>query len=130
MTTSKNLWSDEIGQATLKVPKTILSEQATYFNEMTKNKLVAKINSKHSLYSGENVIVHDFDIVSPSLGNYTFTLFSVRHKIQMYPMSINFSLSEEDVFTVNNEEEFEDILSKIMTHKSTVNAINGLLAQA
>jgi len=98
---------------------------------MTKNKLVGKVYSKSFKNSGEeSAIVHDFDIVSPSLGNYTFTLFSVRHKIHMYPMSINFTLSEDDVFTVNNEAEFEDILSKIMTHKSTVDAINGLLAQA
>jgi len=131
MTTSKNLWSEKIGRADMKVPKTILVEQANYFNEMTKNKLVAKVNSNHSMSRmGENSIIHDFDIVSPSLGNYTFTLFSVRHKIQMYPMAINFTLSEDDVFTVNNEEEFENMLSKIMTHKSTVNAINGLLAQS
>lgn len=87
MTTSKNLWSDEIGHATIKVPKTILVEQANYFNEMTKNRLVAKVHSKHVLNKeGDNVIAHDFDIVSPFLGNYTFTLFSVIHGINMYPI--------------------------------------------
>jgi len=132
MTTSKNLWSDQIGVVIEDtIPKIILVEQANYLSEMTNDKLVGEVRSK-SLKSGasESMIVHDFDIVSPSLGNYTFTLFSVKHKIQMYPMAINFALSEDDVFTVNNEEEFENMLSKIMTHKSTVKAINGLLAQS
>ncbi len=132
MTTSKNFWSDKIGQADMKVPKTILVEQANYFNDMTKNKLVAKVNSTHSINSKDfdGTIIHEFDIVSPSLGNYTFTLFTVGHDIDMYPLSISFNIGESHFFEVVTEEEFEKALSKIMTHKSTVNAINGLLAQS
>jgi len=130
MTTSKNLWPNEIGRATTKVPKTILVEQANYFNEMTKNRLVAKVHSKHILNNkGENVIVHDFDIVSPSLGNYTFTLFSVKHTVEVYPVYVASNL-DEFTFADIQEDKFEETLSAIMNSKKTVDAINGLLAQA
>jgi len=112
------------------VPKTILVEQANYFNEMTKNRLVAKVHSKHILNNkGENVIVHDFDIVSPSLGNYTFTLFSVKHTVEVYPVYVASNL-DEFTFADIQEDKFEETLSAIMNSKKTVDAINGLLAQA
>jgi len=130
MSNSKNLWSKRIGQETVKAPKTFMVEQANYFNEMTKNKLVAKVESYQRKRGEKNYLVHEFDITSPTLGNYNFTLFYIEHDISMFPLTLRFSLVDHNPISVNSQSNFEESLEGLMNHKDTINAINGLLAQA
>lgn len=136
MANSNNLWPKDIGKESVVVPKTILVEQAQFFNELTKNKLVAKVNSaQYTNEEGNHVLAHEFDITAPSLGNFTFTLFKAIHNLSIYPVKIEFLLEhmsgwEIDKEQVSNETEFIDTLKKILSHQSTVKSINALLAQA
>lgn len=124
---SKNFWPSEIGTQKMVVPKTMLVEQANFFNEMTKNRLVAKVNTRR-VSSRMDGFVHEFDIVVPTLGNYTFTLFSVKHDLGIYPLEIDFDLAGTEYPKVG-EKEFESTLKEILTSKKTIDTINGLMAQ-
>ena len=78
----KNLWSDGILQESdILLPIAILQKQAEYFNQMTKNVLVASVeSSQHSRslnpnpFSDSNVLVleHRLIIKASMLGNYSF----------------------------------------------------------
>ena len=125
----ENFWPAEIGTQKMMVPKTILVEQANFFNERMKNQLVAKVISRHTR-SNEmgDQIMHEFDITVPSLGNYSFTLFKAIHDISIYPVSIYFELEDAAILDLD-EGQLGEALKNVFSSKKTITTINGLLAQ-
>lgn len=98
-----NLWNlKDINKKVDSSPNLILEEQAKYFEKAVKDVLYAKIiNTKLKNNDGiqEYKLATSFNIVSPTLDNYTYTLFTVYSNPESnYPLSIS----------VNNNEEYTD----------------------
>jgi hypothetical protein len=127
MENPRNFWP-ELGAQKMDVPKALMVEQANFFNEMTKNVLVAKVRTRTAFEGTISLFYHEFDISVPSLGNYTFTLFTVKHGIDLFPVEIYFDLNGDNMGEFEASE-FDAALKSILTNKRTVDAINGLLAQ-
>lgn len=132
----KNLWSDAILQESEVLPPfTILQQQAKYFNEMTKNVLVAVAESKNGnlILDSEGtkpILLHRLLITAPILGGYNFELVRVKlDKALPYPVEIYAPLTEQR-YEANNPQEVEQVLENIFTGAKTISVIQNLLAQS
>ncbi len=80
-----DLWPDQLDAFNLKAPVAILREQATLLGQKTKNLVQAEVEN------GTNVngdFTYHFFIVAPTLNNYHYRLFTIEHKITLYPVQI------------------------------------------
>lgn len=81
-----DLWPDELDDATVRAPVTLLREQAVLLGKKTSNLIEAEVEL------GSNVdgnFTYHFFIVAPTLNNYHYRLFSVEHTIALYPVLID-----------------------------------------
>lgn len=133
----KNLWPEDIGLVTddLNAPVNILKEQASLLGKNTQNlveadleRLSPTINKKFNFA---------FIIVAPTLGNYQYELFSISHGIEPYPIIINVdddiqaeigSTDAKGNLVAESEDEFIEILKKILNSKKTKKVIGTLLS--
>ena len=136
-----DLWAEDIGITTVKTPVAILKEQASLLGRKTQNLVIGEVISS-SQEAEEPRITQRFNIKAPALGNYRYNLFSISHGIDVYPlaMSVENSIVSE-LFNSNlisgshnpriirSEEEFLDILNKILKSKRTKQVVHALLAQ-
>jgi hypothetical protein len=136
MTAIKNLWSEDILQeSNAHLPFTILQEQASYFNQMTKNVLVAKVVTRAALatstidgYTG--TLSQHLVITAPAIGSYEFILLRVNQDpLSLYPTKIYSPILEKD-FVANNAEELENVLADVFRDKKTISTIQSLIAQS
>jgi hypothetical protein len=119
MAAQTDFWGD-IAPAAIRTPLAILREQAALLGAKTRNLVEATVATN---VRGPEFI-HRFNLVAPSMGNYTYELFIVVHRIEMYPITVlpGLSLKTEEAFT----EWLRDTLSSDTTKKIIAN----LLAQA
>lgn len=146
-----DLWPSEIGPVTdVKVPVSILKEQASLLGNKTKNIVEAEIIPKYIESDDseeENEFIYFFYLVAPVLDNYRYKLFAIRHKIELYPLRI---YPDEDILNellrdvpdeiqpfirpqfvaAEDEKEFLTYLRHIFGAKKTIRIINSLIAQA
>lgn len=154
MTNKKNLWGELPSLETIRTPYTILKEQASILNEMTKGLLMGEVihNQKDKLF----VII--LRIKAPSLNNYTYSVLEVQHPIKLYPVFVknlasdNFNSLEKSLMNAvdnplmsladpsrlliqqgyskcSSEEEFENALGQILSSQEVKQVISALLAQ-
>ncbi len=71
--------------------------------------------------------MHTFLIQAPSLGGYTYGLFTVHHGLSFYPAKILSSPTGDQVAT--SEAEFLDRLRQVFSATATQEVINALLSQ-
>jgi len=71
---------------------------------------------------------HRFNLVVPSLGNYTYELFWVTHGIEMYPIIVPLAPPKDRELTT--EQEFTEWLRGKLSSDATKKIIVNLLAQA
>ena len=134
MSTIKNLWSsDLLNEEDLILPIAILQEQASYLNNMTKNIVVAKINTVktggRSPLASPNLI-HMLQIFAPAMGNYDFELVRlIQEPLFPYPLIVAASLTEERT-EVKNSDELEIALGKVFNDRKTITAIQSLIQQS
>lgn len=105
-------------------PFAILNKQAVIFEKKAKDILfirLVKINLNDNTL--KYPLATNFDIVSPRLDNYSYTLFSVYSKVEKdYPLSIECTYLKEDEsknskvqgYECNNEGEFIEALKNIL----------------
>ena len=138
MSNIKNLWPDELLKGNdMLLPITILQEQARFLNEMTRNIVVAVVETRTVAISiGQNSnetkpgILHTLKIVAPAIGSYDFELARlVQEELLPYPLRIFAPLIEQK-FDINSSEELEYALSKIFNDKKTIATIQSLLIQS
>lgn len=116
-------------------PFEILNKQANIFEKKVKDVLFAKlvkqnISSENSKYN----LATNFQIISPTLDHYSYTLFTVYSKIEEeYPLTIevNFSKSSKDYslqaeYQCNNEDEFIKALSNILQSEDAKRIVKNL----
>lgn len=133
-----NLWNlQDIDKKVANSPNLILEEQAKYFEKTIKGVLYAKIiNTRLKNIEGvqEYKLATSFNIVSPVLDNYTYTLFTVYSNPESnYPLAISVNNSEDYIdfnYTCNNESEFIRDLSEILSSKKIIEIIEVLYSKS
>jgi len=135
MSKIKNLWSKELLSAhDVVLPKTILQQQADFFNEMTKNVVLAEVNTVSIQdKQQQKKLAHILKIKAPSMGNYDFNLVLIEQEILApYPIKIRSFLEEESVKKdeINNADELFQKLEEIFKSKKVISAIQNVIAMS
>lgn len=132
-----NLWNlKDIDRKIANSPNLILEEQAKYFEKSVKDVLYAKINNtklkEFELFDYK--LATSFSIVSPTLDNYTYTLFTVYSNPESnYPVAISVNYNKDSIkadYTCNSETEFIDILSEILGSQKITEVITVLYSKS
>jgi hypothetical protein len=119
MASPADLWGN-IQVADVRTPAAILREQAALLGTKTQNVVEAKVISG----TEDNEFYHSFNLIVPALDYYTYSLFTIRHDVNLYPVRINRGPRLE------SEQEFTDWLRKTLSSPETTKIVQNLLAQA
>jgi hypothetical protein len=123
--TTENLWGS-LDFEPVTTPKSILEKQANYLTERTRGTLQGRVGDQ----SEGEVFIFDLDIVAPSLNKYRYTVLTVRHTIELYPISVFAEAQENRGVLCHNQAEFETALSGILQAPRTRRVISALLSQS
>ena len=126
---SKNLWGNLTAEESVRTPTNVLNEQATALSEMTKGILHGKVE----LWSEEKTFKITLSIVAPAVNNYEFEVVSVKHPVELYPVSVvaaweRWELRKE--IECQDEEEFMAALERILGSERVRRVISSLIAQS
>jgi len=117
-----DLWPQDIGQADLLAPVTILREQAALLGQKTNQLVTADVNTQ----TQGPFFLHLFYIVAPALDNYSYELFRVQHAITFYPMTV---IYENTGRQIESQQQFVDLIAGILRSPKTANIVKSLIAQ-
>jgi hypothetical protein len=120
-----DLWPADFGPVKV-TPVAILREQAEFLTRKTEGALRGAVNTTGAPDVG---FLHTFLIQVPSLGGYTYGLFTVQHGLSFYPAKILSSPVPGDL-VASTEAEFMDRLRQVFSAAATQELINALLSQA
>lgn len=124
-TNPRDFWPSDINVLPdLQTPVSILREQASLLGEKTNNLVEAEVRSQGDKSSQ---FVHTFFLVAPALDNYRYPLFTVTHKVDLYPATISFA---SQGLQAENEVKFVEYLKKIFADEKTKKVIQALIAQS
>ena len=121
---TENLWGPLPTNKDIKLPVTVLKEQAGILSDATSKILVAEVSVSKS---GESV-TYSLDIVAPALDNYRYQVLFVTHKAVAYPLQV-FQVRGNPI-KCSNEQEFLDVLKSILSSEKTHAVVSSLLAQS
>ena len=137
----QNLWP-AFGD-TLVTPASILKAQAANLGERTKNIVTAKVDTAPIEFKGlpqfpfkDKGFKHNFIIVAPALGNYTYRLFSAYNDFELYPVCISLRGNFEDPLETggfirsDDQDQFLQNLKNIFEDPKTIKIIQTLLSQS
>src|SRR5436305_5334298 len=120
-----DLWPADFGPMKV-TPVAILREQAEFLTRKTAG---AGRGSVLTTGAQDGGFLHTFLVQVPSLGGYTYALFTVYHGLSFYPAKI-LSSPVSDELTVTSEADFVDQLRRVLSGPPTLEIINALLSQA
>lgn len=121
MAAKTDLWGD-LAPLDVRPPVAILREQAALLGAKTKNLIRAKVET--TVVRGD--LSHSFDLVAPTLDNYTYELFRVYHGVRdLYPVK----LLDDRKLSLKTEQELVDWLGAKLSSDETKKLIGNLLAQ-
>lgn len=125
--TSENYWGDLDLEnlAEVKTPADILKEQGDILTKATNGILEGKVTIQTS---GEEFNVY-FDLISPYLGDYEFTVIKLEHPIKLYPLTYT-DFVEDNVIGVDDEEYFSQVLKSTLSSKETHRVVATLVSQS
>jgi len=129
-----DLWAEDIVTEKVRTPVAILREQASLLGKKTQNVILADVFSD---ISGQ-AFIHNFNIIAPALGAYSYRLFSITHSIELYPLEVHLDgtvateigLENDDFISIKNEADFLEMLAKILKAERTKQIIRTLVAQS
>jgi hypothetical protein len=119
MAAQPDLWGD-IQVSDVRTPVAILREQAALLGAKTQQVIEAQVETQ--IYNKD--FEHSFNLVVPALGYYKYSLFAVRHDVDLYPVHLapgSFAKTEDD---------FVKWLGRRLSSPETRKIIGNLLAQA
>jgi hypothetical protein len=125
--TIPDLWP-EIEQTQVVPPVAILREQAALLGKKTNHLLEGRVVTSTNISGG---FTHSFDIVAPTLDDYTYRLFSISHGVIPYPVETT-EKDERGYFSsvsLASEQELLDYIRKILNSDDTKKVVGSLLAQ-
>jgi len=120
----KNLWGDLASLEVVRTPKTVLEEQANLLTKATKGVLVGVVEV--ASYPGK--FRYDLNVVVPSLNNYVYTILSVSHSLDLFPLRLQAERPATDV-QIHRDDEFEDVVEKILSSSAVRSALSRLKSQ-
>lgn len=131
MVETQNLWPDFKTEA-IPSPKKIMMEQALFLKEKTNGRVYAQVVDDNTKLFDERPNPHTeikflFQIITPALGNYRYTLFRVNHGIDPYPVFISYGNGREE-FRADSIEQLTKILGEIFNSEDTIKKISTLLS--
>src|SRR5271156_1349957 len=103
---SKNLWGSLDDLERVQTPKSLLEQQASILTDVTKGLLVGKVDENVT----SSTFRYDLDVEVPTLNHYVYTLLTIRHTMELYPLRI-MSQSPQREILCENESAFEAALS-------------------
>jgi hypothetical protein len=127
MAAKTDLWG-VIAPAQVRTPLAILREQAALLGEKTQNLVEATVATS---VSGPQFI-HRFNLVVPSMDDYTYELFTVMHGVGIYPITVHGANVVADYLggdTLATEQEFIEWLRRELSSAGTKRIVSNLLAQ-
>lgn len=120
-----NFFDGVIEEASVKPPIAVLKELAQELANKTQGLLIGKV--EQNFYSNP-VFDLEFYIAAPSLNNYEYKVFEIKHDFNFYPLEV-IPPSKEPNKKAKNQDELEEILKSIISSPQVKRVINGLLAQ-
>jgi hypothetical protein len=119
----RDFWPDIAVQGPATTPLSILKEQAAVLARKTNGLLEGHVDD---ITGGSREFRYIFKIMAPTLDNYSYELFRVRHGVLRYPVRIEGQLQDTELKT---EQEFVDALKHVLSSDETIRVISALLAQ-
>jgi len=144
--TVKSLWGEISPEIDVKPPKIILSEQASAITELTKGVLSGHVyegstkmyaNSSSSSFpssyhsDARDAFEYSLEIHAPALNNYSITIVSVSHGIDIYPVFLQNQVTRDPVnagVLCNDEAELLAKLEHILNSPEVHRIVSSLLA--
>jgi hypothetical protein len=124
-TNEKNLWGELPKNAEVRTPFLILKEQASILTQMTNGLLIGEVIRVQSRDPEFWVILR---IKVPALNSYTYSVVEVRYPPHIYPLTVIDLNGSGSPVKCSSEEEFEAILSQILSSDPVKRVISTLLA--
>lgn len=121
-----SLWPTEIFTQTVRTPSAIIKEQAEALGQATRNLVEGDVEVNSS---GESIHI-SFNLLVPTMKNYTYRLFSARHGLHLYPVDFVSGVFEGGRKKANDEDEVTAALKTIFNDEKTKRIVVALLAQA
>lgn len=138
MSEIQNLWPEKLFEKLdVLLPVAVLQQQAKYFNDSTKNIIVASVEtSTVSIVQNKNInetkpgIIHALKITAPAIGNYTFELVRlIQGQALPYPIKVVSPLTDQK-FEALDSKELENVLSMIFNSREIIATIQSLMLQS
>ena len=129
----KDLWPSDLKSTELAPPVLIIQDQGAILAERTKGRLRGRVEQAQA---EANQFAFEFQIEAPTIG-YTYVLFRITYGIDFYPIQIypdeaikkEISHGGMRYVQADTEDEFVEILSKILSATKTRRLISALLLQ-
>jgi len=123
---TQNLWGELPVVEKVRTPLSILREQAALLGQTSEKLLEGEVVVTSD--SPDQIEAH-LNIVAPTLGGYSVTILSIRHGLEMYPVTVQHALVEGTRISAKNEEAYLDALKRIFTSESVRKVITALRIQ-
>ena len=125
--TADNYWGDlDLDNlADVKTPTDILREQGELLTKATNGILEGKV----TVETGDDEFTVYFDLTSPFLGNYEFTVIKLDHDIRLYPLEYEDYVLDK-IYEIVDEEEFSNYLSNTLSSKQMHGILATLVSQS
>jgi hypothetical protein len=128
---SEDLWGDISVEKEIKLPVTILKEQATLLGEKTNKILEAIVNSVN--LSSRDSVGYSLNIIAPALSNYKYKVLNITHPaILIYPVTIVYQRENGNSIgaSCRDEIEFNEKLKEILSSEIVHKVIVALISQS
>ena len=123
---ANNLWGDLSDLESVRTPKGILKEQSEYLTEAMGGFLLGRIIA---LQTAGSEFIYDLDVVVPALNRYVYTVLSIRHTVELYPVELSAEKPPINV-TCENEKDFVEAVSSVLSSAQVKAVLSSLHAQA
>lgn len=127
----ENLWGEVPTREAVKLPVTILKQQATVLGDLTNRILEAEIVPVKA--PSEDKLDYALEIVAPALGNYHYKVLHIEHDaITNYPVFVTArnNMAEWHSVKCDDEAQFITHLKGILSSPAIHNVIASLMAQS
>ncbi len=125
--TVKDLWGELPTQDLVRDPYTILREQAALLGKKTENLLEGRVRRRRRQSGGFMLYL---DIVVPTLDNYSYTVLTVTHGLELYPVKMKDQgyTTEAELKEYKDENQFVEALGEILISNQVRKVITNLLS--
>lgn len=124
MQSEKNLWGNLPSLANLNTPFTLLKQQAAMLGKMTDGLLVGDVLRDQR---GQDFIAR-LRINVPALNSYIYNVVEVNYPAELYPLKVTDLTGDMGkAIPCASEEEFEQVLSDILSSESVRRVVTTLL---